>query len=178
MESPGNIYRKEVAQSQSLAALVACDQSYLHSANGKKVKAGDPLAVLPDGFGASTNEKIYTDSPAFAIPSGYTVAAVIERPEVGAKAVIYRNPTTNETMVAFGGTDGVNAQDYVANTQSYGWSQWNKLNTSNGPKDLGIVEWLQENGVGTVGNCKPGANESRWWRDGEFEGNAPERRAA
>jgi hypothetical protein len=100
---------------QSLAAPVACDQSYLSSTlTGEQVKVGDPLKVLPDGIDTSTNPALYTDKPAFAIPSGYTVAAIIDRPEVGAKALIYKNPTTNEIMVAFGGTDGINAQDYVS----------------------------------------------------------------
>lgn len=86
---------------QSLAALVACDQSYLNPANGPKVKRGDPLDVLQDGSGAATNDKLYTDRPAFAIPSGYTVESVIERPEVGAKAVIYRVSQRGQSHLTF-----------------------------------------------------------------------------
>lgn len=70
---------------QSLAALVACDQAYFESG---QVNPGDSLAVLPDGPATpNPNPALYTDSPAFSIPAGYTVAAVIERAEIGARII-------------------------------------------------------------------------------------------
>ncbi|MBK7764857.1 MAG: hypothetical protein IPI44_01390 [Sulfuritalea sp.] len=131
---------------QSLAALVACDQSYFIYGT---LADGTALQHLPDGpaspSGDYANPTVYRTAPQFHVPTGYTVAATIERPEIGAKAVIYRNNLTNDTLVAFGGTDGLNAQDYVSNTQTFGWSQWDALKQPplNGP-GKGLLETLQD----------------------------------
>jgi hypothetical protein len=119
-----------VSISKTFAGLVASDQAYFQYgtlATGTDLK---PLIDGPMDVPEYASPLIYRDVPQFSIPPGFTVAAVIERPDVGAKAIIYQNPTTRETIVSFGGTDGFNPQDYVANSQSFGWSQWDRLNTS------------------------------------------------
>lgn len=129
-------------------ALVASDQSYfdntsenekLHLTNGTDLA---PLADEPRNKNGDvkdeeyrsnnnpklTNELLYKNEPPFTVPAGFKVEDTVVR-DNGAKAVIYRNATTNEIMVAFGGTDGVNALDYASNSQNYGFKQWEALNS-------------------------------------------------
>lgn len=112
---------------------------YLH------LKQGDALAPLADvprdergyvedvnyrhgKYPDQTNLQMYRNTPPFAIPAGFKVEDTIVRDKFGAKAVIYRHAATNEVIVAFGGTDGPNAQDHAQNSQTYGFSQWAALN--------------------------------------------------
>lgn len=67
-----------------------------------------------------TNEQLYRNTPPFEVPPGFKVEDTIVRDKFGAKAVIYRNAATNEIVVAFGGTDGRNAQDHAPNSQMIG----------------------------------------------------------
>lgn len=102
-----------------------------------------------------TNPKMYRNTPPFAIPPGFKVEDTIVRDQLGAKAVIYRNATTNEIIVAFGGTDGPNAQDHASNSQTYGFSQWAALNKPpdqnnynkdylKNPENMGVVAKLDD----------------------------------
>ncbi|KAB2929664.1 MAG: hypothetical protein EFKGCFLK_02343 [Rhodocyclaceae bacterium] len=107
--------------------LVACDQSYF---NYGTLATGMSLAPLPDKSSndpAYANPDIYRDLPQFSTTSNYKVYQVMERPEIGAKAVIYEDTATKQVIVAFGGTDGLDLPDWVTNTQSVGWKQWEAL---------------------------------------------------
>lgn len=130
--------------------LVACDQSYFTSKdqvlNKPLQDLFDKAADAPAEYG---NPNIYALKPQFVPASGYTVVAVIDRSEQsGAKALVYLNTTTNEVIVAFGGTDGINAQDWTANTQDVGWKQWQYLNTTlnkgTPTEDRGVLDAISE----------------------------------
>jgi hypothetical protein len=101
--------------------LVACDQSYKGGALG----IGEALALLPDSPGTpyANTRPFYENQIA---SSGFVVAATVDHPHTGFKAVIYKNAATGEVMVAFGGTDGTDAIDWQGNFQHYGWNQWDR----------------------------------------------------
>jgi hypothetical protein len=149
---------KRVSLEYAKLALVASDQAYFD--NSEKLyeqhvrhPRQNPNLLLPKGTMLAALEdvprdatglpeqaeyreaKLYQSKPPFAVPEGFNVVETIERPKVGAKAVIYRNEKTNETLIAFGGTDGPNAQDHTSNSQSYGFSQWTALNSTPEGKD-------------------------------------------
>lgn len=110
--------------------LVACDQSYFTNSAGLK---GTTLKTLPDRNPSVVeyqNPKIYNDIPVFAWDSGYIIERAIDVSTIGAKALVYLDPATRNVIVSFGGTDGTSLQDWTANTQSVGWSQWAALRTS------------------------------------------------
>ena len=109
--------------------LVASDQSYFTSDVEVRNRM---LAPLPDRAAGSPPEyslpAVYRDLPQFSITSGFKVVSVIDKSaQLGAKALIYLKEPTGEVIVAFGGTDGINAQDWTVNTQSAGWQQWKLL---------------------------------------------------
>lgn len=106
--------------------LVACDQAYFKG----DMSANTPLAPLPDKTSTDpsyNDPAIYNDYPLYGWESGYVVHTTISDSEKGGKLVIYRHQTTQDIIVAFGGTDGADPLDWVANTQNVGWDQWTKL---------------------------------------------------
>ncbi len=133
-----------VSIEDSILGLVANDMSYFQY--GHAPATNTPLQVNPDGGSSSgVNPLLYTDAPKFTIPAGYVVAATIERPDIGAKAIILRNAATNKTIVAMAGTDGPDLQDYVSNTQSFGYSEWQSLRDGpNNEPNQGLFKILDE----------------------------------
>lgn len=127
--------------------LLACDQSYFdaqHPVSGHLQSLSDNTSNDP----AYANPDIYRSTPQFeadGICSSYTFYRTIERPGSGAKLVIYKN-ANNDVIVAFGGTDGADAKDWVANSQSVGWSQWAALKQDISPSDKGLFGVLAELG--------------------------------
>ena len=103
-----------VSLSQKL--LIASDQSYA----GERLVVGESVLFRFD------------DAPFFdrfqppfeSIHPEYSVAFTREDPNTGFKAVIYSNDETREIVVAMGGTDGTNLQDWWGNVTHYGWNQW------------------------------------------------------
>jgi Ca2+-binding RTX toxin-like protein len=104
----------------SKLALVASDTSYFTSAH--PVLPGSALAPLDEGdptilprfdFAAGFFEfRQFPDAP--GIPTGFKAIAY-EKNLVG---------SPKEVILAFGGTDGPDPTDWVANTQHLGWNQW------------------------------------------------------
>ena len=109
--------------------LVACDQSYFDG--NHPVSTEQALGYLDDREQPPPAEYqdslIYKTEPQFTVNSTYKIVQIIDKSkEIGAKALIYKNDD-NEIIVSFGGTDGIDGQDWVTNTQSVGWSQWEWL---------------------------------------------------
>ncbi|ALA57586.1 calcium-binding protein [Nitrospira moscoviensis] len=79
------------------------------------------------------------DTPSYNVDPKYDIIPAlsfrVDRRELvdstGFKYIAFRNDVTNEVIIAFGGTDGVNAQDWAANVEHLGWNQW-----QNGGRDL------------------------------------------
>ena len=100
--------------------LVACDASYFTSTN--PVPPGSPLAPLDEGDP--------TVLPRFDIPSGFFARSEFIDPPgtpTGFKAIAYEKDSPGnpkEVILAFGGTDGLDPTDWVANSQHLGWNQW------------------------------------------------------
>ncbi|MBY0246050.1 MAG: hypothetical protein K2Q17_00180 [Nitrospiraceae bacterium] len=62
----------------------------------------------------------------YSVPAGFTKAIEFNNTTAtGFGFVAYQNAQTNEVIVALRGTDGLNPQDWVANSQYLGWNQWN-----------------------------------------------------
>lgn len=72
------------------------------------------------------------DTPSYNVLPQYDIVPartfVVDRTFIdnttGFKAIAFRNAETNEVILAFGGTDGVNAQDWASNVEHLGWNQW------------------------------------------------------
>lgn len=72
------------------------------------------------------------DTPSYNVHPQYDIVParefVVDRHfldnTTGFKAIAFRNVETNEVILAFGGTDGVNFQDWAANVEHLGWNQW------------------------------------------------------
>ncbi|MDS4054293.1 lipase family protein [Accumulibacter sp.] len=107
--------------------LVACDQSYFTDTSGLKETTLQPLPDCNPTVREYQNHEIYRDILLFAWDTGYKITEPIDIRTIGAKALVYFNPSTRSVIVAFAGTDGTSLQDWVANTQSLGWSQWKQL---------------------------------------------------
>ncbi|MDH5348457.1 MAG: DUF2974 domain-containing protein [Nitrospira sp.] len=98
-------------------ALIASDAAYFTLTN--TVPLNGPLAPFRD-------TPTYDIVPLYAIPSGFVKDSDDTRSRndaVGFKFTAYRNASTNEIIVAFGGTDGPDPVDWTSNTQ-LGWNQW------------------------------------------------------
>lgn len=68
----------------------------------------------------------YDILPQYAIAPGFVKSSIdsaSRNDAVGFKFTAYRNASTNEIIVAFGGTDGLDPVDWTSNTQ-LGWNQW------------------------------------------------------
>ena len=93
--------------------LIACDQSY----EGEKLVAGtDYLRPYFDPPLGETYKPPYTfDFPLDQVQFSF------EDPNSGFKCIIYRNSSTQEIIVAMGGTDGTDIKDWWSNvTQARG----------------------------------------------------------
>ncbi|HSL03114.1 MAG TPA: putative Ig domain-containing protein [Nitrospiraceae bacterium] len=106
----------------SKLALVASDASYFttffpvaHESALAPLDERDPTIVPRFDIQAGFFEfKQFPDAP--GIPTGF-------------KAIAYEKNSPGspkEVILAFGGTDGPNPTDWVANTQHLGWNQWNE----------------------------------------------------
>ncbi len=95
--------------------LLASDASYF-----KTDLSGSALAALLD--------TTYGVVPQYSVPSGFFEVAQGVDPNTGFGFIAYQNEQTNEVIVAMRGTDGLNPQDWVANSQYLGWNQWNTQN--------------------------------------------------
>ncbi len=106
--------------------LLACDQSYFDGSHAPATVLG-PLPDMTSTDPDYINLNIYTDIPQFSWQGDYEFEFSIEDVATGAKLVIYQNKHNDEVIVAFGGTDGTDLKDWVANSQSVGWNQWAAL---------------------------------------------------
>lgn len=98
-------------------ALIASDASYFTPTN--TVPLGGALAPFRD-------TPTYDIVPLYAIAAGFVKNSDDARSSndaVGFKFSGYRSVSTNEIIVAFGGTDGPDPVDWTSNTQ-LGWNQW------------------------------------------------------
>lgn len=120
----------------SKLTLVACDASY----GGEKLNITQPLGEYLDGPDNGMHRLPY------AIPSGFIVDRAVEDPRTGFKFVAFRKRhfDSDEVIIAIGGTDGPNFQDWAANLK-LGWDQWNR---DGGGRDLvfGYLSSLDEPG--------------------------------
>jgi hypothetical protein len=107
--------------------LLASDASYF--TNDHPVLSGSALAALLDTS--------YGLAPQYAVPSGFYEVTQRVDLNTGFGFIAYRKdgatPAETEIILALRGTDGPNAQDWVANSQYLGWNQWN---TANAGRDL------------------------------------------
>ena len=95
--------------------LVASDMSY----GGTRVPIGEPLRTYSeDGL------SIPNPYDAELVESNYRVINQFEHDRTGYKAVLFRNLVTNDLIVAFAGTDGLDSIDWWGNSTHYGWNQW------------------------------------------------------
>ena len=136
--------------------LLACDQSYFDATH----QPTHDLGPLPDKESTDpdyNNLKIYTDKPVFLWEGGYEFNSKIEDAGTGAKLVIYRNPGNGEVIVAFGGTDGLNLQDWLSNSQSVGWNQWIALNNPATNDLFGKLAALNPSSIHFTGQSLGGA---------------------
>lgn len=102
-------------------ALVASDASYA----GELLAIGTPLGPYPD----SQESEIPCPYEDEILKSGYEVISTFQNNFTGFKAVLFRNFSTNEVIVAFAGTDGLNLKDWWGNAFYYGWKQWTNSET-------------------------------------------------
>ncbi len=96
----------------SKLALVASDAAYFTAT----LSAPQILAPLQD-------TPTYNILPAYIITQGFEKRFERNNDAIGFKFVTYKNVTTNEVIVAFGGTDGSDPIDWTSNT-ALGWNQW------------------------------------------------------
>jgi len=98
--------------------LLASDESYFSPQF--PILNGSPLQPFPD-------TPSYNIFPQFDIAPAraFLVDRQFTDDTTGFKAIAFRNAETNEVILAFGGTDGANPQDWAANVEHLGWNQWN-----------------------------------------------------
>ena len=96
-------------------ALIASDDSYFTGT----LSSPSVLAPLRDTPNYDISP-LYTIMPGFSKVSDDNNSRI---DSIGFKFVAYRNETTNEVIVAFGGTDGPDPVDWTGNT-ALGWNQW------------------------------------------------------
>ncbi len=97
----------------SLLALVASDMSYA---------AGTPFAEEGRALQAFKDSD-YGSEPAFAVPDDFKVVESTRDARSGFKYVLFKN-SHNEFIVAFGGTDYLDPQDWAEDSLHLGWQQW------------------------------------------------------
>ena len=92
----------------SKLALIASDASYFTAT----LSAPQILAPLQD-------TPTYNILPTYTIAQGFEKQFERRNDAIGFKFVTYKNTTTNEVIVAFGGTDGPDAVDWTGNTEKW-----------------------------------------------------------
>src|SRR5262245_12439865 len=109
--------------------LIACDASYFTSLP----RIGAVLSPFVDNnYGQQSPNYPYLSAVSgFAVPAnpnnpGQSLAD--SNPSTGGKYVVYVDTATSQAIVAFGGTDGLNPQDWSQNT-NLGWNQWQDMKT-------------------------------------------------
>ncbi|MFO0707319.1 MAG: hypothetical protein U0412_10760 [Nitrospira sp.] len=102
--------------------LLASDESYFSS----QFPFFNLLQPLPD-------TPTYNVSPQYDIVPALSFQQDFDRTDntTGFKVIAYKNVQTNEVIIAFGGTDGINAQDWASNVEHLGWNQWASDNGRN-----------------------------------------------
>jgi hypothetical protein len=113
-------------------------------------------------YGTSLGQ--YHDTPSYDIPVPYSVpggfvipdGGTFQDPTTGFKAVVFWNPSTREVIAGFAGTDGLDPQDWVANTQHLGWNQWQENN--NGNQVLDLIDSLSPTNVLFAGGSLGGVH--------------------
>src|SRR5215217_4995728 len=104
-------------------ALIACDASYFTNPATNNVRpvgdtnpdhlyVGDALTSLVDTNPSYAPQFIPLTSTDQDPTDGYVVVTERDAPTAGAKFVAFRNDNTNSVILAFGGTDGLNATDW------------------------------------------------------------------
>src|SRR5689334_4474763 len=96
-------------------ALLAADAAYFTSKHS--VPSGSTLSALID--------TTYGVAPQYSVAAGFFEVTQRVDPNTGFGFIAYLNQQMNEVVVAIRGTDGLNPQDWVANSQYLGWNQWN-----------------------------------------------------
>ena len=136
-------------------ALIACDAAYFTNTNindprppgdtdPSHLYVGDPLALLLDSSPVLNGYR-----PAYqnvSLTQGYVVDRKFVDTPSGFKAVAFKNSSTNDVILAFGGTDGTNATDWKANITTYGFSEW----ASGSDQILAYLNGLQRDGNGNL----------------------------
>ena len=107
--------------------LLASDESYF----SPQFPFFDLLQPLPD-------TPSYNISPQYDIVPGLSFQQDFQRSDnaTGFKVIAYKNVQTNEVILAFGGTDGADAQDWASNVEHLGWNQWASDNGSGAEKGV------------------------------------------
>jgi len=99
----------------SRTLLVASDMAYaagtLSSYTGAALEPYDDTP--PDNY-----------RPDFQYDNSYVQKDVFINARSGLKAILFEKASTNEYIIAFGGTDGLDAKDWQANALHLGWNQW------------------------------------------------------
>jgi len=97
-------------------ALLASDDSYF-----------TPLLPGPQTLSPLSDTPTYDILPSYTVQPGFIKdiefndAGTVD--PTGFKFIAYKNVSSNEVIVAFGGTDGLDPIDWASNTQ-LGWNQW------------------------------------------------------
>src|SRR5688572_30862391 len=98
--------------------LVASDASY----GGTLLPIGAPLAPFADSHGT----EIPCPYDLEIADSGFELVGHLQHDPTGFKAVVFRNFTTSDVLVAFAGSDGPDFKDWWGNAFHYGWNQWSR----------------------------------------------------
>ena len=115
----------------SKLTLVASDMAY--------------AASKPSFFAIDKALRPYPDTPNYETPSrfdiqqGFTELSFKDDKSSGFKYILFKNAQTDELIVAFGGTDGLDPQDWAANSLHLGWNQWD-LNRAAVFADIAIAD--------------------------------------
>src|SRR5690349_16336304 len=106
---------KQTDASLSETLLVASDMAYAagtqFSFTGVSLEPYDDTP--PDNF-----------RPDFVYDHEYVETRDLTDAPSGLKAILFNKASTNEYIIAFGGTDGLDPKDWQANALHLGWNQW------------------------------------------------------
>jgi hypothetical protein len=110
-----------ILEDLSELALVASDSSY----KGRLAIVGESLQPFNDTPQYGNPQAPFGLTSQF-LTANYVVDRIFDEPsdKTGFKAIAYKNLATNDIVLAFAGTDGLNGKDWWGNTFHYGWNQW------------------------------------------------------
>ena len=94
--------------------LVASDMAY----------AANDQIFLGDERLRPYDDTIPPFGPTFSYDDRYRVVNSRADSTTGFKYILFQHEVTSELLVAFAGTDGINYQDWAANSLALGWNQW------------------------------------------------------